>query len=158
MKQVFFSKLGWVIWRKQAPWPVRAMLSSQSASSPRGCGATVPRPLFTTKSSVCVIDLLQEGACCMLFLPNIFLKKLFLSKKQMSWSCFGEATNYDLSKTALEELFLRSRAKHLLDTTASSSCNSKKVYITPQTIQGGVLHPQTIKSDILSPELSKLVK
>jgi len=36
----------------------------------------------------------------------------------MSWSCFGEATNYDLSKTALEEPFLRSRAKHLLDTIA----------------------------------------
>jgi hypothetical protein len=32
-------------------------------------------------------------------LPNVFVKKLFLSKEQRSLSRFDEATNYDFSKT-----------------------------------------------------------
>jgi hypothetical protein len=34
-------------------------------------------------------------------LSNVFIKKPFLSKKQRSRRCFGEATNYSFTKTAL---------------------------------------------------------
>jgi hypothetical protein len=50
-------------------------------------------------------------------LPNMFLEKLFLSKKYRSRSCFDEAIICGFTKTAplpLEEPFRRSCAKHPL--------------------------------------------
>jgi len=65
----------------------------------------------------CLAGLLSGSGSSRGALPNVFVEKSFLSKKQRSWSRFSEATNYGFSKMVLaplEEPLVRSPAKQAL--------------------------------------------
>ena len=72
---------------------------------------------FSIYIKVSLVGLLSESSSEFYreFLSNVFFKKLFLSKKQRSWSNFNKVIVYGFTKTApapIEKLLARSLAKY----------------------------------------------
>jgi hypothetical protein len=77
------------------------------------------RPVSFVNLRACLTGLLfgSGSASSRGVLPNVFLEKLFLSKRRRSQSRFDEIINYVFSKTiltSLQESLMKNRGKHPL--------------------------------------------